>query len=63
MKTEVEIIARAKAFSGQGVRQNLFLVTSSEVKVWDPVASHFTNCNALTYAAKARIAKLAGGAS
>jgi hypothetical protein len=64
MKTsEIEITARAKAFSGQGVRAHEFLVTDNEVKVWDSVAGHYTSFNALTCAAKARIVKLAGGAA
>lgn len=61
--SEVEITARARAFFGEGVREHRFLVTSDEVKVWDSVAGHYTNCNALTWAAKARIARIAGGAS
>jgi len=63
MKTEIEVTARAKAFSGQGIRAHKFLIRGNEVRVWDNVAGHYTNCNALTYAAKARIAKLAGGAA
>lgn len=56
---EIEITARAKAFSGEGVKEHKFLVLGNEVKVWDPVAGHYTNCNALSAATKARIAKLA----
>jgi hypothetical protein len=56
---EVEITARAKAFSGEGVRWHKFLVRGVDVKVWDPVAGHYTNCNSLGVATKSRIAKLA----
>lgn len=60
MKTHShEITARAKAFIGQGVRTHKFLVCDGEVKVWDAVAGHYTNCNALTNSAKNRIGRLA----
>jgi hypothetical protein len=64
MKTsKVKITARAKAFSGEGARRNLFLVEGSEVMVWDSVAGHFTDCNSLSDGAKARIARLARSAA
>jgi hypothetical protein len=56
---QTEITARAKAFSGQGTRAHRFLVASNDVKVWDPIAGHYTGCNALSSHAKARIARLA----
>jgi hypothetical protein len=56
---QTEITARAKAFSGQGVRKHRFLVLADDVKVWDPIAGHYTGCNAMTASAKARIARLA----
>ena len=56
---EVEITARAKAFSGEGVKEHKFLVRGNEIKVWDLIAGHYTNCNALTNSAKNRIARLA----
>lgn len=62
MKTqlpEVEITARARAFSGQGIRLHKFLIRAGEIKVWDAVAGHYTNCNALTNSKKKRIARLA----
>lgn len=62
--TRIEIKARAKAFTGQGVREHRFYVDLSdgEVRVWDPVAGHYTNCNCLSGAAKRRIVKLAKAA-
>lgn len=62
MKThshEIEIFARAKAFTGQGVREHRFLVRGAEVKVWDPIAGHYTNCHCLSAATKRRIARIA----
>ena len=63
---EVEIVVMAWAFSGQnGIYKHKFLVRGSEVKVWDKIAGHYTNCNAMSVRAKKRIAKLAlaGGAA
>lgn len=54
-----EITARAKAFSGQGIRTHKFLIRAGEVKVWDAVAGYYTCVNALTHSAKKRIARLA----
>jgi hypothetical protein len=59
MNTQIEVTARAKAFSGQGVRKHRFLVRNRDVRVWDPIAEHYTTCNALTASAKQRIARLA----
>lgn len=58
IQNEIQITARAKAFSGQGVRQHLFLVTNDDVKVYDPIAQHFTSCHAMGYEVKSRIARL-----
>lgn len=56
----IEIEARAKAFSGQGVKTHRFQVEpNGDVRVWDEVAGYFTNCNSLSDGAKKRIAKLA----
>lgn len=56
----IEIEARAKAFSGQGVKTNRFQVEpNGNVRVWDDVAGYYTNCNSLSDGAKKRIAKLA----
>jgi len=54
-----EIRARAKAFSGEGVREHKFLISGGEVTVWDPVAGHYTQCNILAESTKRRIRKLA----
>ena len=56
----IEIEARAKAFSGEGVKSHRFAVDADgSVRVWDAVAGHYTNCNSLSDSAKARIRKLA----
>jgi hypothetical protein len=56
----IEIEARAKAFSGEGVKTHRFEVDpTGDVRVWDEVAGYFTNCNSLSESAKKRIAKLA----
>ena len=56
----IEITARAKAFSGENVRRHKFQVEANgDVRVWDAIAGHFTNCNSLSESAKARIRKLA----
>lgn len=56
---EVEITARAKAYSHEGVREHRFLLCGNEVRVWDPVAGHYTLVHAMSAATMARIAKLA----
>lgn len=55
----IEIKARAKAFSGEGVRKHRFMVSDDAVRVWDPVAGHYTRCNSLSQSAEKRIRKLA----
>lgn len=62
--TRIEIKARAKAFTGQGVRDHRFYVdlNDGEVLVWDSVAGHYTRCNCLGDAARRRIFKLAKAA-
>ena len=59
--TRIELTARAKAYSHQGVRTHRFYVDLSDgdVRVWDPVYGGYTNCNCLTDAAKERILRLA----
>jgi len=62
MTNAIELEARAKAFSGEGVKTHRFQVEANgDVRVWDEVAGYFTNCNSLSYSAKKRIAKLAAG--
>ena len=56
---DIEIVARAKAFSNEGVREHKFLVSEDAVSVWDPIAGHYTTCNSLTQSAQKRIRKLA----
>ena len=61
--TTIEITARAKAFSSEGVREHRFYVDvdNNSVMVWDSVAGHYTNCNSLSESAKKRIVNLAVG--
>jgi hypothetical protein len=58
---QIEITARAKAFSTEGVREHKFFVDLSDnsVLVWDSVAGHYSNRNSLGGSAKKRIVKLA----
>lgn len=56
---EIEITARAKAFSGEGIKSHKFLVRGNEVTVWDRVAGHYTTCHSMSSATVRRIAKLA----
>ncbi len=56
---EVEVTARAKAFTGESIKAHKFLVRGNEVKVWDSIAGHYTSCHAMSAATLARIAKLA----
>ena len=58
MTNTIEITARAKAFSGEGVREHMFRVDEHGVAVWDSVAGYFTTVNILSASAKKRIAKL-----
>lgn len=57
--TDTEITARAKAFSGEGVREHNFLISDDAVLVWDSVAGHYTRCHSLSQSAEKRIRKLA----
>lgn len=61
MNNEIKITARAKAFSGEGVREHIFSVDLADknVRVWDSVAGHYTTCHSLTASAKSRVLKLA----
>lgn len=60
MTTTTKIITvRAKAFSGEGVRQHKVMVDGAAIRVWDAVAGHYTTCHSLSAAAQRRIRKLA----
>lgn len=63
MKSEtntIEITARAKAFSSEGVREHKFSVSGDgTVRVWDSVAGHYTTCHSMSPSTQARIRKLA----
>lgn len=57
------ITARAKAFSGEGIREYQFAVSEQgTVRVWDAIAGHYTTCHSLSESAQARIRKLAAEA-
>lgn len=58
-QTSVVIMARARAFSGQGMRYHNFLVTGNDIKVWDPIAGHYTSCHSMDAETLARIAAIA----
>ena len=60
-KAGVVITARAKAFTGQGVREHRMLVDDVNVRVWDDVAGYYTLCHALSQAAVKRIIRQASG--
>ena len=63
--TDRYLSMRLKAFSGEGVRDNLILVEADKldgpevqrgcVLVWDAVAGSYTSCHSLTARAVARI--------
>jgi hypothetical protein len=55
----IEITVRAKAFTGEGVREHRVLVEGGKVSVWDSVAGHYTTCHSLSAAAVKRIARKA----
>lgn len=60
MENTIEITARAKAFSTEGIKSHKFAVdTDGTVRVWDAVAGHYTTCHSLSKSAETRIRKLA----
>lgn len=56
--TKIQFTARAKAFSGQGVRTHRFLL-SDTIRVWDDIASHYTVCHCLSRRTITRLRNLA----
>jgi hypothetical protein len=53
--TEIEITARCRAFTGEGVREYRILVDSDEdIWVEDPVDGYFTRCHVLSAGQQAR---------
>ena len=52
--SDVVVRIRARAFSGDGLKYHLVLVSGSDVRVWDPISGYFTNVNILDAAAKKR---------
>lgn len=59
IENSTRVLARARAFTGQGIRQHCFDVTSNVVRVYDACAGHYTTCHILGAAAQRRIIKLA----
>lgn len=58
MNTDKTLTIRAKAFSGEGVRTHKVTADNSgTIRVWDPVAGHYTTCHALSTSAIRRIRK------
>lgn len=55
--TNTETTVRCRAFSGQGVRAHRCLISGRVVRVYDPVAGHYTRCHRLSAATQARIAR------
>ena len=52
----IEVRARCKAFSNEGVKNHRILISADKsVLVWEPVAGHFSNCNILSRPTKQRI--------
>lgn len=51
---KIEVVVKAKAFSGEGARNHRFRVdlSDNEIRVWDRVAGYFTNCNCLSASAR-----------
>jgi hypothetical protein len=60
MKNDKEIIIRACAFTGTGVRTHRALVEADgTVSVWDAVAGHYTSCHCLCDSAIQRARRIA----
>ena len=59
MSKQIELTVKAKAFSGEGVREHRVIVEDKAVRVYDPVAGYYTNCHSLSVGAQHRILKLA----
>lgn len=56
----VRVLARARAFSNQPIKQHCFSVESDgTVRVFDAVANHYTTCHCLSAASQRRIRKAA----
>ncbi len=52
--------ARAKAFSGEGIKMNKFLVKSDgTVKAWDSIAGYYTSVHGMSPAVERRLRTLA----
>ncbi len=56
IRHDVRFVARAKAFSGEGVREHKIKVDGDgTVRVWDSVAGHYTVCHSLSDGAQRRL--------
>lgn len=60
-KAQVELTIRAKAFTGEGVREHRVMVDGVNVRVYDSVAGYFTLLHCLSKRAVARIIAKAAG--
>lgn len=61
-KTTIEIQAKVKAFSNEGVRLNRLSVDANgTVRVWDSIAGHYTTVHNMSAATQSRIRKMAQG--
>lgn len=62
-RNTIEITARAKAFTNEGVRSHRWYVDVDEgtVRVWDNVAGHYVRSRTLGKAAEQRILAIAVG--
>ena len=57
---DIKITARARAFAGQGVRRHRMTVDGDgTIRVYDPIAEHYTRCHSLSASAVKRIRRLA----
>lgn len=58
MNIDKTLTIRVKAFSGEGVKTHKVTADNSgSIRVWDPVAGHYTTCHALSTYAIRRIRK------
>lgn len=58
--TSKTIRVRAKVFTGRGIETVLAMVElDGTVKVYDPIAGHYTRCHSISPQTQARIRRLA----
>lgn len=55
-----KVLARARAFTNQGIREHCFSVDAGgTVRVYDSAADHYTTCHCMSKKTQARIRRLA----